>query len=417
MIDSAAVEQYETYVRALAQGHESALTTLADQTDRESLRRRARHLLDLGRTADVLTLLQDRPLDLEWSEQLLRAQVRMKTLEAALRTIRWIQQIGSATDAARAALIASVEAIETVPNNGANFNELPLLHLSSGDRATLEFARDLCTPLAHEIAETRSAANTLERLLTITALRMAAVLGDMSTLQSLTAAAERIHPFPLELAHLANAGLVEAKSEWSARLRNDYSSVDAHVLSAVLDARYFNRARSAFEQLLTKVDSANNPGESQNLYFGLREISQQLGEPEIRSVDELAPRLLADSRELFAYTNAEAALSAGQTTIADKLLEDRKDPKNPVWVQLTAQLLMQKRELAQAIDLLLQFSEEHPTPATLQLLAQAAFRAKRYDVARTALEGLIRMRPTMWPVETSAWCCCARKSSMPPCRS
>jgi len=165
-------------------------------------------------------------------------------------------------------------------------------------------------------------------------------------------------------------------------------------VSAVLDTRYFDRARSGFEHLLGQVESADNSTDSHNLYFGLREISQHLGDAETRAVDDLAPRLLADSRELLAFTKAEAALSTGQTAVADKLLEDWKDPNNPVWVQLTAQLLMQKRELTQAIDLLENFSSEHPSPATLHLLAQAAFRAERYEIARAALEKLLAMRPT-----------------------
>ena len=393
MIEPAVIERYETYVRALSQGRESVLAVLAGHTDPESLRRRAGALLDLGRNADARALLEERPLDLEWSEQLLRAQVRSKQLEAALRTIEWTRDNGSAIQAARAALIASVEAMEISPRRLANFNELPVVDLAAPDRETFEFARDLVTPLAREISDTRTAQNTLERLLIVTALRVAAVLGDMSTLQDFALRAERVQPFPLELAHFANAGLIEPKDDWSKRIRQDHKSVEAYIVSAVLETRYFGRARGAFERLLGQVDSTRNSVDSQNLYFGLREISQYLGGAERRTVDDLASRLLADSRELLAFANAETALSAGQTSIADKLLDDWKDPSSPVWVQLTAQLLMQKRELSQAIELLEQFSSEHASPATLHLLAQAAFRAERYDVARTTLEKVLAMRP------------------------
>ncbi len=394
MIDSASIERFAEYLRTLSAGHESALSGLADRTDPESLRRRSRHLLDLRKNADVIELLQDRPLDIEWSEQLLRAQVRSGMLDAALKTIQWTKEHASPTHAARARLIAAIEAIETTSTNTINFNELPLLHLSDSDRRMFEFARDLCTPLANEVLDTGGAKNTLERLICLTALRMAATLGDQATLQSLATAVEKLRPFPMELGHLANAGLIDAKSDWSARIRSEYTVIDAHVVAAVLEARHFGRARSAFEQLLTKVETATGPNETHNLYFGLHEISQYLGDAETRLVNELVPRLLGDSRELLAFTAVEGALTAGQTAVAEKLLEDWKDPKNPVWVQLTAQLLIQKRELSQAIDLLRAFGKEHTNPAILTLLAQAAFRSERYEVARDALETLLKIRPS-----------------------
>jgi len=193
MIESAVIERYEAYVRALSQGRESALAVLADHTDPESLRRRAGALLDLGRDQDALALLEERPLNLEWSEQLLRAQVRLKKLEAALRTIQWVRQNGTQIQAARAVLIASVEAMEIGSQRAVNFNELPILQLSPSERQTFEFARDLVMPVAREISANRTAENTLERLLIVTALRVAAVLGDTSTLQDLVPLAERFH--------------------------------------------------------------------------------------------------------------------------------------------------------------------------------------------------------------------------------
>jgi tetratricopeptide (TPR) repeat protein len=393
MIDSATIERFSQYLRALSAGHESALSGLADQSDPESLRRRSRHLLDLGRTTEAINLLQDRPLDIEWSEQFLRAQVRSGMLDAALKTIQWTNKHASSTHAARARLIAAVEAIESTHTNTANFNELPILNLPDDDRGRLEFARDLCLQPANEVLDAGGAKNTLERLFCVTALRMAATLGDQTTLVSLATAIEKLRPFPIELGHLANAGLVDAKSDWSARIRSDYTAIDAHVVAAVLEARHFGRARTAFEQLLTKVETASGSSELHNLYFGLREISQYLGDAETRLVNELASRLLGDSRELLAFTTVEGALMAGQSAVAEKLLDDWKDPQNPVWIQLTAQLLIQKRELAQAIDLLSASRKEHTSPAVLMLLAQAAFRSDRYEVAREALETLLKIRP------------------------
>lgn len=110
--------------------------------------------------------------------------------------------------------------------------------------------------------------------------------------------------------------------------------------------------------------------------------------------DQIIAPLALDNPKLCSAFEAAKALRAGNADAAIEALDKAKDETDVTWLQLRANALAQKRQLADAAECLLIAARSTGDPAILHKTADLAFQSESTGVAVWCYERLVQLLPT-----------------------
>jgi len=387
-------EALNEFVLSLRDGPEAALNRLQGKTDADSLRRRAKLLMDLERPEQAVELLAPLPRDHRWIEQFLRATIRAGNFDLASDLVTAECAAEQWPRGARSAVIGFHELQEYMERSYGQLDEITISRAPSG---VAQFAKALesCLSLLVSSIHTRgSIATTLDRVVCLSQLSLRALSGSLRAETQLISLLERARPFPIELANLALARQITPRPEWLARLRLDHAdSLDALIMAQVLDAHHFDNAKTAFAEVIALAPKATDDYHRRQVFSALHEISNGLGPDEVEVTTRAAESLLVGAPDLRAYFQAELALKKNDLDTATRLLDEWRNDTDPMWVQLMGHLERARGRPQESIRILKSYVERNAHRGVLHQLADIAFRARDFATARDALQKVVAGAP------------------------
>jgi tetratricopeptide (TPR) repeat protein len=202
------------------------------------------------------------------------------------------------------------------------------------------------------------------------------------------------HPIPIEFARIVLSRAIDPPDNIVARLRADYPTrFDAKFLAVIIESELLHNYKAAYDAALNLVDSAKTPGERQQLYFTLFEITNYIPADQGNNLESVAQKLLSDDGRMLSLARAGLALRSRDLSTAQAALSDTKDEDDPTWHQMQAQFLLLSGNADGAIVELQSVARRLKHPGLFGEIAELSIRQSRLPDARDALRELLVLDP------------------------
>ncbi len=387
---SARLCSLEAYLLHLGGDSELALEKLANRIDPDAIRRRLVILLDTGRLQDAADLLRGRALHVAWCDVAVRALIRAGDVAQALDVIEWAGRNADRVAAHRCAVLFAMESLNLM------FSQRVASQAESGlsdeERQTCERVISVLSPI---LAFTGSRIeNELECRATEAAFIAHQHLRNQGEVDRLGNVLATRRPIPIVLAEAVFRDRVAAPVGLLDRLRAEYpDDVGAQIWAIAIEGMTPQGAGEAFIRAKTLAPQISAAEDQDRLATVIIDIAQRITNPRNRQeAERLGESLLHDER-YRRFLQADQSLKCGALGAAGVVLDELRDEKDPVWLQLQGSRLLQEGRGIEAAEHLLRAGKQMDEPDTLKKAASVAFENGALDMALSALESLVELRP------------------------
>lgn len=388
--------KFGAYLDALEVSLDRTLEVLGEADDPESIRRRLRILIDLGRPSDAAALVTYRPIERRWAEGALRAAVQSGNDALRDRILDWAFTSSDQLFLKKIAFLVAHETVGAIPGHKERHLVVNPENLSAEQKGRLAVAFNFSAKVIGDLTNYSPTSNLDEFLIGIS-YQIAIYLGKMGDVQKLAQSASKVTPLGLFLGQHASAGLIRPNPDWPNRYRKEWEGDDeeleANIVAAILDAKYFNAGRGAFSALIQRVDSTFDKEERERLFIGLHELAGMLGTQEEKLVEGLILTLLEPGSRISDLSLAESHLKRKELDRAAALLDKWADVKDHLWVQLQVGFLIEKGDSKAALKLLDECVRDIVSPVLLSQVADLAFKCEEWTVAEQVLKRFLALKP------------------------
>ncbi|HOW96500.1 MAG TPA: hypothetical protein P5567_00355 [Kiritimatiellia bacterium] len=381
-------------IAAVEEGAEAGLLLLQGRADPFAIRTRTALLLNQQKYSDAMATVEGSAPHEWWCDVAVMAYALNDKVEKAQELVRWAAGLSDRSRYLQCC-VRLAEGIlgQVVQAHPKDVNILSQT-LNAPEREKLVVAVEALGPILQPIQAARKPSSGLD----MSALRIAWQANYL--LQNREAAAEALKlmaqwtPVPLDVARGGMTGYIEAPADLPDRLRRDHPrDLDANILAAIIESASFGRHKVAFAQVKDLVPLADTDAKKEELFKLLQTLWQSLEGPEAAECETIAKPLVTHNPRLRTIFEASVALRRGDADTAVALLDGQKATDDLSWLQMRANVCLQKRQFADAVDFLLPAAEKTLDPGLLHKTGDFAFQAKRYDTAAWCYEKLVERQP------------------------
>lgn len=394
----AALDTLGAYLAHLRGDNEQALSQLGTKNDPESLRRRLEILLELDRYSEAAAATRGAEPHVAWCDRGVAALARDGDLAAARAIIAWAHSKADRTTWRRCLLrYADARYQRALERIGPGEPILPG-DLHADEAEMLRDALEILRPNLLNVEGQGRVDNEIESLSIQIALHAASLLGEHSRAAAFAKLLTTRTPVPLVLPRFALEHLLTTADDLPERLRRGHpDSFGAKILAVLLEAEHQQHPLAAFEEAKALVPTASTDEDREVLCNVLNEVGQRVGLDALSQVDAIVSALLPKDHRFRRLLAADRLVRRGPLEDARLALEAVRDERDPYWLQLYGNYLLQLGDGRSATDYFARASERYPNPHLLRLAAQVAMDFDRLAIAQGVLERLLSREPDAIP--------------------
>lgn len=388
--DRLRLSSHVAYVESKLDGVEVGMSRLEGRHDPYAVRRKLGMLFDERRFHDAAELVRGSAPLAEWIDKAIQVFARSGDWNEAERILEWSLVNATPLRQTICRLLFVDTALASLPGGIAE----SVTPLPADNPPHLQRCATLLRPLVDNVLSHVEPRHELDCCVLRLSLTLANRLGKVDEVQQIAAVLARRRPLELLLGELAVDGPIEAGLDWPQRLRSEGpSSFERRLVAAALEGKHADKRHIAFQAALRLKEDAFTAPQRAQLHNLLQFLAQQLGESEQRQVEELAPSLVgSDDRQLRMWT-AIRMLNAGPSEGLEELIEELRDPSDPLWLQLRGQRFLQNGEPEKGVDSLTEAACILNKPKILTEVAGLAIGHKRWQAAVSLLDRLCVFKP------------------------
>jgi tetratricopeptide (TPR) repeat protein len=395
------IESLDAYIESIERGPESALEKLSNIDDPYVRRRRLAVLINVGRISEAAGLVRETPSDKEWYDKAIYALAANGEFEAADKHLDWARSTRDRQILDRAAVSYS-EGVLNYTIGGRDLKKvLSASELTDRDVNHLLLALDEVEYLIARVRATDEAADIYET----GAMRIAMYsLAALSRLDEAAGYALRLiekKPIPVDIVQFIVDFGIAPSLEMVRRLRQEHpDSAQAVLLAGLIEGTLLGMRENAFESIIQALNSEWRDEEREAAVELMLEFGERLGVEALRRVEDLSKSWLNPENPLLNLIPAVTALKRGDFDAARAMLDRTEDENDPLWLQLSSDLLANQGNNAEALKRIRKAALMLHHPSIFLKTAGIAYKCNRLDIAAEMLERTIRLRPGDYRLRT-----------------
>lgn len=384
------VSSHAAYVASVVDGTSAGLAQLDGRHDPYSIRRRLAMLCDAERYGDGADMIRGTTPLPEWVDKGIVVFARCGEWSEVERVLTWalantrpgLQQMCRLLFVESVILDRPDESMET---------RTPL---AADARVRFNRSHELLWPLVEDVLSLAEPRHELDYSILRLATEVAVRLDKTAEVQRLVPKLARRRPLDISLGVLAVRGRIEAGADWPQRLRIEgEASFDRRLVAAALEGRHSGTRDAAFRAALRLAEEASTDDQRKRLHGLLMELAQQLGDSAEKQLEALAPSLVGAEDRQARLWSATRLFKAGRTDGIDELLQQLRDPTDPLWLQIHGQRLLQNGDPVKGVAELSEAARILDQPDVLGGVAGLALAHKQWGVAATLLDRFLVLKP------------------------
>ncbi|NLD90744.1 MAG: hypothetical protein GX634_10460 [Lentisphaerae bacterium] len=375
-------------------GPDAGLALLDGRTDSYAIRTRTALLLNQQKTVEAMRIVEGMEPHERWCDVAVRAYALNDHIEKAQTIVQWAASLSDRRRYSQCVVrLAQALMVRALAGHDKSVNILPR-DITQAEHDKLEALNETLHPVLQPILAAGKPSSSLD----IVALQIAFQANHL--LQRRTAVAENLRmmlqwtPVPIEAARGVLGGYIAAPPNLPDRLSKDHpGDLDAGILAAVIQSVSFGLHTEAFVKAKDLLPLANSSEKKEELFKLFQQIWQNINGPAAAECESIAGSLVEHNPRLHAMFEGSIALRRGDPDQTIAILDGKKSENDPYWLQLRANALLQKQDLAEAVDFLLAAAKKTNDAGLLHKTGDVAFKAGRYDVAVWCYERLAEIQP------------------------
>jgi tetratricopeptide (TPR) repeat protein len=391
-------EELRTRVSAL----EAYLTGSADPAlaaesliwarDPEALLRRIQLLTEAERYGEAADTVRGLPPHPRWADYAISAFMASGDETTARSILDWAVAQDD-EDLVRACRLAFArESVLLVEKAHSGLVVIPG-DVTPAEAAKLGAAIEELAPVLAGAEHDKKLKNGIEVSAAVTALRAYYLLGAWADARRFAGLLATATPVPIQLAQAALVGLVEAPLNLPERLRAEArESFEAQLLASQVEAVLQGRPATALLTALGLVGKAQTEKDRTRLAAILSELVARSPREYGDAVDRAIEQLVGANSRFSELRKAERALESGSQD-AVKKIEELRDDKDAVWLQLKAKSLELAGDVLGATETMVHAARLLPVPPLLWKAALRAYQNGLSSAAEELLQRLVRLEP------------------------
>lgn len=400
MVDSADSERLseifalKAAIENLEQGPDFAIALLNGRMDPYAVRTRVVLLINQNKIPDAIHVLADLEPHERWCDIAVTVYALNNDFDKANELVRWAANLPDRNRYHQCVVrLAEAMLIRVLAGHAKDINILPsditpLEHKQIEN--VVETVRLVLLPI--------QAAGRPNSELDVAALQIAwrsnQLLQKRETVAELMTLMMKWTPVPLNVARGVVSGYIEAPFDLPTRLREEHpEDIDASILALVVQAVCLRQHKEAFNKAKELLSLAKSDEKKEELFGIFQEIWQNLESPESDECESIARSLVKHNLKLQALFDGAIALRLGDVDKAIEILDGQKAEEDVIWLQLRGHALLKKQQLVEAVEFFYTAAKKTLARELLQLTANIAIKAEKYDIAAWCSERLSEIEP------------------------
>ena len=391
---SGRLRSLQAYLEGREKGVDAGLRKLGADTDPEIIRGRLLLLMEHQMFSVASDIIRPLQLHERWCDLAVTCLVRNREYAAAKHIIDWSEKQTDSGLRKRCILrYAESRYFNAFVDRPADSSIFPgeLTDMESEEIrdviATLE-------PIVMVVTGNRRVESELESRALQLAIRSNTVLCKLDAANKLMQLLMLRTPVPLAIAEFVLGEWVPLPIELPAKLRADHPGcLEATVYAAMLDGQFNNKAKEAFDILAEKSETVIASDQKELLATALCELAQLCGTEEMTRTGTLIQALVGDDHKITFRHNVTELFKGKAYEDACRLLEQRRDENDVVWLQMYAQYFAAVGDDKAALEYYNKASQLIPHPHLLEIVAQLGLKQGRFRASVEALEKRLLVSP------------------------
>jgi nucleoside phosphorylase/tetratricopeptide (TPR) repeat protein len=390
---------FKASLECIEKGPEAALAQLGDRTDPYAIRTRTALLLNQQKLTEAMQIIEGLEPQERWCDIAVTVYTLNDRVDEAQGIVRWAEGLVNRSRYLQC-VVRLAHALMTRVLAGHVDGKYIMPHaIPATKRKELADVLKALRPVLQSIETVGKPVSGLDIAALTVALQANHLLQRREAVVELLKLMEQGVPVPVDVARGVLSGYIEASPDLPNRLRADHpDDFDANILAAIIQSVSFGEHAAAFKKAKELVPFADTDEKKEELFRLLQQMWQNLDDPLVVECETVVGRLAAHNTRLQTIFDASVALRNGDEDLAIAILDGQRYEDDPYWLQLRANALLQKRQLAQSVDFLFQAAKLTNDAGLLNKTGDIAMQSERHDVAAWCYERLVELQPDNLPI-------------------
>jgi nucleoside phosphorylase/tetratricopeptide (TPR) repeat protein len=381
-------------IKNLVRGSETALSFLNGCNDPYAVRTRVALLLSQQKASEAVRIFEALDIHERWCDLAVTAYTANDQIGKAQAIVQWAMALSDRSRYYQCIVrLADAMMARALADHATGSVILPH-EITPQEHEKIEIVAETLVPVIQTIQTAGNVASELE----MTALRIAwhvnHLLQRRRSVVELMGLMAQWSPLPLDFARGVVMGYIDSPSDLPDRIRQEHpGNLDASILAAVIQSGSFGQHKAAFAKAKELLPLADNDEKKEDLFKLIIQLWQNVEDPEVSECEAIAESLVTHKPRLQAIFDASITLRKGNPDRAITILDKEKSEDDPYWLQVRANALLQKRQLAEATKFLFPAAKKIIDAELFHKTGDIAFQAEKHEIAIWCYEKLTEIHP------------------------
>ncbi len=387
------IQALEAYITSIDKGADEGLEQLGDQDNTSAFTRRLAILIDSKKYNDAVEAIKDREPEDPWCHLAIIASLANKNTEIADQLLAWANEHLKLTERDRCrvlyakwivSMLLGDEAFIPTITDVLDTDQVDLLRKSS---AAVQSIVDV-------VVARQSIDTNLERIAVERQITNAIALAEHERSIELCKLLATRQPIPIAVGELALRYGYMASESLLQRLRTEHpDDFRAKWLACAIDGEILRNPGRAFDDANELIPLANTQVDREQLAGLMWDLTWNAGKEYAEKFNAIASSLLSDNPRMLSLYQAAKYAQSGDSEEANAILTEIRDQNDPIWLQISAQILLQHGDWNEAINQLRRAADLTKSPDILRRLAAIGYENDDISTSIESLEKVIRVDP------------------------